>query len=156
MDTILFHNTMRIHDGHREQFGEAVRRAVGFVEENGPQLMVQVFVDEERGEAHSFQLYPDSDAVLAHWSMSDPFIRAVMEHCDVASFETYGALSDAVLDGLRTGVAGGATVRPPLTGFTRLARSASGNAPSDRVESVGVGSGRGGGRRDAQPGGVHR
>lgn len=103
MDTILFHNTMRIHDGHRERFDDAVRRAVEFV------------------EAHSFQLYPDSDAVLAHWSMSDPFIREVMEHCTVASFETYGAMSDAVLDGLRSGTAGGATVRPPLTGFTRLA-----------------------------------
>lgn len=125
MDTILFHNTMRIHDGHRERFDDAVRRAVEFVEAHGPQLMVQVFVDSERGEAHSFQLYPDSDAVLAHWSMSDPFIREVMEHCTVASFETYGAMSDAVLDGLRSGTAGGATVRPPLTGFARLA-SASG------------------------------
>lgn len=121
MDTILFHNTMRIRDGHREQFDEAVRRAVAFVETHGPQLMVQVFVDEERGEAHSFQLYPDSDAVLAHWSMSDPYIAEVMEHCTVGSFETYGVMSDAVLEGLRTGIAGGATVRPPLTGFSRFA-----------------------------------
>ncbi|HTF50899.1 MAG TPA: hypothetical protein VK735_25940, partial [Pseudonocardia sp.] len=103
---ILFHNTMKIVDGHLEEFSAAVRRAVAFVQEHGPQLMVQVFVDEERGLAHSFQLYPDSDAVLAHWAMSDPYIRDVMEHCTVDSFETYGELSEPVRHGLRTGLAG--------------------------------------------------
>ncbi len=118
--SILFHNTMRIHDGHQKEFAAAVRRAVAFVEEHGPQLMVNVFLDEERGLAHSFQLYPDSDAVLAHWKLSDPYIQDVMAHCTVESFETYGELSDEVLDGLRSGPAGAATVRPILTGFARF------------------------------------
>jgi hypothetical protein len=117
---ILFHNTMKIIDGHLDEFSAAVRRAVAFVQEYGPQQFVQVFLDEQRGVAHSFQLYPDSEAVLAHWAMSDPYIRDVMEHCTVDSFETYGQLSEAVLHGLRTGLAGTATVRPPLTGFVRL------------------------------------
>lgn len=42
---ILFHNTMRITEGHRAEFIAAVQRAVAFVEEHGPQLMVQVFLD---------------------------------------------------------------------------------------------------------------
>jgi hypothetical protein len=117
---ILFHNTMKIVDGHLDEFAASVRRAVAFVQEHGPQLMVQVFIDEERGLAHSFQLYPGSDAVLAHWAMSDPYIRHVMEHCTVDSFETYGELSEPVRHGLRTGLAGTATVRPPLTGFVRF------------------------------------
>ncbi|MBF6169065.1 hypothetical protein IU486_30625 [Streptomyces gardneri] len=118
--SILFHNTMRITEGHLEQFEAAVQRAVAFVEEHGPQLMVQVFLDEERGVAHSFQLYRDSEAVLAHWKMSDPYIKDVMAHCEVQSFETYGEMSDEVLAGLRSGPAGEATVRPLLTGFTRF------------------------------------
>ncbi|MBF6211903.1 hypothetical protein IU469_14525 [Nocardia puris] len=119
--SILFHNTMKITDGHLEEFKGAVRRAVAFVEEHGPQLVVQVFLDEARGLAHSFQLYADSDAVLAHWKLSDPYIRDVMAHCTVQSFETFGEMSDDVLDGLRSGPAGEATVRPFLTGFTRFA-----------------------------------
>ena len=118
---ILFHSTMRITDSRLDEFIEAVRRAVEFVEAHGPQLMVQVFLDEEHGLAHSFQLYRDSESVLAHWEMSDPYIRDVMAHCTVLSFRTYGRLSDAVLDGLRAGPAGAATVKPPFTGFVRLA-----------------------------------
>ncbi|WP_280468874.1 hypothetical protein [Nocardia cyriacigeorgica] len=118
--SILFHNTMRITDGHLEEFSAAVRRAVEFVEEHGPQLMVQVFLDEERGLAHSFQLYPDSEAVLAHWKLSDPYIQEVMAHCTVQSFETFGEMSEEVLAGLRSGPAGEPTIRPLLTGFTRF------------------------------------
>ena len=120
MGTILFHNTMKITEGHLDQFRAAVSRAVEFVEEHGPQLMVQVFIDEETMEAHSFQLYRDSAAVLAHWAMSDPYIQDVMEHCTVHSFETYGEMSEEVLDGLRSGLAGNADVRPWLTGFTHF------------------------------------
>ncbi|MGK8524834.1 hypothetical protein ACRS6B_26330 [Nocardia asteroides] len=118
--SILFHNTMRITDGHLEQFKVAVQRAVAFVAEHGPQLMVQVFLDEDRGLAHSFQLYRDSEAVLAHWKLSDPYIQDVMEHCSIQSFETYGEISDEVLDGLRAGPVGEVTVRRALTGFTRF------------------------------------
>ncbi|MEU1959125.1 hypothetical protein [Nocardia sp. NPDC019304] len=118
--SILFHNTMRITDGHLEQFKVAVERAVAFVAEHGPQLMVQVFLDEDRGLAHSFQLYHDSEAVLAHWKLSDPYIQDVMEHCTIQSFETYGEMSDEVLDGLRAGPVGEVTVRRALTGFTRF------------------------------------
>lgn len=124
--SILFHNTMRITEGHRKEFAEAVRRAVAFVEQHGPQLMVQVFWDEadETAEAaglvHSFQLYRDSAAVLEHWKLSDPYIQAVMAHCTIESFETYGEMSAEVLEGLRSGLAGAATRRPLLTGFTRF------------------------------------
>ena len=118
--SILFHNTMRITDGHLEEFTAAVRRAVAFVEEHGPQLMVNVFLDEASGLAHSFQLYPDSDAVLAHWKLSDPYIQDVMAHCTVQSFETYGEISDEVLEGLRSGPTGADQVRPRLVGFTRF------------------------------------
>ncbi|GEM29839.1 hypothetical protein NN3_08460 [Nocardia neocaledoniensis NBRC 108232] len=118
--SILFHNTMRITEGHLAEFTAAVSRAVAFVEEHGPQLMVQVFVDEERGLAHSFQLYGDSDAVLAHWEMSDPYIQDVMAHCTVESFATFGEMSEAVRAGLASGPAGAVTERPFLTGFTRF------------------------------------
>lgn len=59
---ILFRNTVRIADGHLEDFKQAVRRAVAFVDEHGPQLIVDVFIDEQRMLAYSFQLYRDWDS----------------------------------------------------------------------------------------------
>lgn len=118
--TILFHNTMKVTEGHLDPFKEALRQAVDFVREHGPQLMVQVFIDEDRGVAHSFQLYPDSQAVLDHWVLSDPYIDAVMAHCTVESFENYGQMSEEVLTGLRDSVGDPGSTRPLLTGFTRF------------------------------------
>ncbi|QNP63113.1 hypothetical protein [Streptomyces genisteinicus] len=120
--TILFRNTMRITDGHLAGFREAVTQAVTFARDHGPQLMVEVFVDEERMLAHSFQLYRDSDAVRTHWRLSDPYIRGVMDHCTVQHFEVFGDPDDDILTALRTpgGESFPFTVSPRLTGFNRL------------------------------------
>jgi hypothetical protein len=119
---LLLHNTMRITEGHLEGFRRAVEQAVAFVEEHGPQLAVQVFIDDEQLVAHSFQLYPDSAAIVAHWSLSDPYIREVMEHCTVERLEMYGEPEeDVVGDAFRPDVAGDVprTVVPRLIGFVR-------------------------------------
>ena len=119
---VLLHNTMKIAEGRLDGFREAVRRAVGFVEVHGPQLMVRVFVDEPELRAHSFQLYADSDAVRAHWRMSEPYIAEVMEHCSVESLEVYGDPDEDVRAALAPGTAGPFPVRivPLFTGFLRL------------------------------------
>ncbi|WP_433784360.1 hypothetical protein ACQPX6_29520 [Actinomycetospora sp. CA-101289] len=119
---LLLHNTMRIKEGHLEEFRRAVEQGVAFVEEHGPQLAVQVFIDDEALIAHSFQLYPDSAAIVAHWSLSDPYIREVMEHCTVERLEMYGEPeADVVGDAFRPDVAGEVprTVVPRLIGFVR-------------------------------------
>jgi hypothetical protein len=118
---------MRIREGHLEGFRSAVEKAVAFVEEHGPQLAVQVFVDDERLVAHSFQLYPDSAAIVRHWSLSDPYIREVMEHCTVERLEMYGEPEeDVVGDAFRPDVAGDVprTVVPRLIGFVRSTEDA--------------------------------
>jgi quinol monooxygenase YgiN len=97
---LLMHNVMRIKDGHLDEFREAVRQAVAFVEEHGPQILVQVFIENDGTIAHSFQLYADSAAVLAHWKMSDPYIQQVMEHCTIERFEFYGEPDQEVRDGI--------------------------------------------------------
>ena len=53
-------------------FREAITAAIEFVEQHGPQDMVQVFIDEEQMLGHSFQLYANSAAILRHWELSDP------------------------------------------------------------------------------------
>lgn len=123
-DTILlFHNTMRITDGHLESFRDAVVRAVEFVRQHGPQLMVETFVDTERLLAHSFQLYRDSDAVRLHWKLADPYIQEVMKHCQVERFEVFGAPDADVVAGVRSalGEQCALTFSPRIAGFVRFA-----------------------------------
>lgn len=100
-EPLLLHNTMRITEGHLDAFKDAVGRAVEFVEQHGPQLMVQVFIDEDELVAHSFQLYADSAAIRAHWRLSDPYIRDVMLHCSVERLEMYGEPDETVARELR-------------------------------------------------------
>ncbi|NSC25433.1 hypothetical protein FM076_31500 [Streptomyces albus subsp. chlorinus] len=127
-DILLFHNTMRITDGHLEDFRAAIDKAVRFAERNGPQLMVEVFVDEQRMTAHSFQLFRDSDAVRAHWRLADPYIQEVMEHCRVAHFEVFGEPDDDVVSAVRGAIGDGEFALAPRTaGFARF------RAPSEET-----------------------
>ncbi|MEG8280405.1 hypothetical protein [Streptomyces sp. AHA2] len=120
--TILFRNTMRITDGHLDSFRHAITQAVTFAQHHGPQLMVEVFIDEERMLAHSFQLYPDSEAIRTHWQLSDPHIREVMKHCTVQHFEVFGTPDPDIITALKTpdGTPFPFTTSPRLTGFNRL------------------------------------
>ncbi|MEU7487078.1 hypothetical protein [Streptomyces sp. NPDC042319] len=130
--TILFRNTMRITDGHVDGFRHAIAQAVAFAQEHGPQLMVEVFIDEERMLAYSFQLYRDSDAIRAHWRLSDPYIREVMEHCTVQHFEIFGEPDHDIVAALKTpgGETFPFTITPRLAGFTRLDVPGLGESPS--------------------------
>lgn len=65
-ESILLINTMQIRQGELEDFKESVKRSIEFVETNGPQLLVEVYVDEENMQAYSVQFYPDSEAMLFH------------------------------------------------------------------------------------------
>jgi len=127
---LLFRNTMRINAGGLDQYREAIRRAVNFAERFGPQVMVDVFIDEPAMRAHSFQLYANSAAVLRHWELSDPFIRDVMEHCIVERFEVFGQPDERVAAGLAASDIE-VTFVPRLTGFLRDGDDVSPDVPTD-------------------------
>lgn len=121
-DRVLFRNTMRITPGHLVPFTAAIGDAVRFVEEHGPQLLVDVFIDEEQLEATSFQLYADSDAVLRHWELSEPYIADVMRHAEVKRFEVFGHPSEEVVAGLQaSGIEVSFSAR--LTGYRDVRRA---------------------------------
>jgi GrpB-like predicted nucleotidyltransferase (UPF0157 family) len=56
-ESILLINTMQIEHGKLEASKESVNNSLAFVEMNGPQLMVEVYVDKENLRAYSFQVY---------------------------------------------------------------------------------------------------
>ncbi|HZA17459.1 MAG TPA: hypothetical protein VE645_11315 [Pseudonocardiaceae bacterium] len=87
--------------------------------------MAEIFTDEQRLLAYSFQLYRDSESILIHWKMSDPHIREVMEHCTVQRLDVYGRPNEAVMEQLRRPADQEVpvTVTPHFTGFTRFLAS---------------------------------
>ncbi len=92
--------TMRLERGKLENFKVSVKNSLAFVQENGPQLLVEVYVDEENLRAYSFQLHDTLEFVRTHWRMSDPYIRDVMQHVTVKRLDVFGWPDDAVLEGL--------------------------------------------------------
>lgn len=117
---ILFRNTMQISQGHLANFRHAIAQAVDFVEKNGPQLIVQTFLDEGQMRAVSYQLYRDSAAILEHWRLADPYIAEVMKHCTVAELEIHGEPNDAVLERMRPMIEDGrAKQTSRIAGFVR-------------------------------------
>ena len=114
---LIFRNTMKITPGHAEQFRDAIVDAVEFARAHAPQVMVDVFIDAAEETATSFQIYADSDDVLRHWELSDPYIANVMRHCTVAKFEVFGSPSDEVRAGF--GQMSGMSVEfhPRLVGY---------------------------------------
>ena len=58
-ERLIFRNTMKITPGHLDEYRKAIVEAVEFAEQHAPQLMVDVFIDEQQLTATSFQIYPD-------------------------------------------------------------------------------------------------
>lgn len=117
---LIFRNTMRITPGHTDDYRRAIEDAVSFAEQHAPQLMVDVFIDDQEGTATSFQIYADSDDVLTHWKLSDPYIAEVMKHCSVDRFEVFGSPSDEVRAGVGRVSGMEVTINPRLTGYLHL------------------------------------
>ncbi|PLP60670.1 hypothetical protein CYK37_05990 [Mesorhizobium loti] len=110
-----------IRPGKLEQFKEAIRKAVAFAEAQGPQLVVETFIDEDSLRAHSLQVMPSSEAILAHWKIADPHIREVMESCIMRRLDVYGEPNEEVMLGLLSLIEQGipVTVTPAFVGFRR-------------------------------------
>lgn len=110
-----------IRPGKLEVFKQAVRKAVAFAEAQGPQLVVETYIDEDSMRASSLQIMPSSQAVLTHWKMADPYICQVMESCIMRRLDVYGEPNEEVMLGLLSLVEQGipVTVTPAFVGFRR-------------------------------------
>lgn len=115
-DVILYHNTMRIYQGHLEAFRREAENAVAVVEEQGPQIMLEIFIDEPRMLAHSIQVHADSESIRTHVKTRNPGSGPIMDHCEVQSFAVFGNLDPDLLEILPPGT----RVVPRFAGFTRV------------------------------------
>jgi hypothetical protein len=119
---IVFITTLEIHPGKMELFKEAAKKSAAFAEENGPQLIFEVFIDEGAMRAHGFQVHRDSESILAYWKIGDPYMREVMQYITTRRVDVYGQPNEAVMENMRK-IAGNdviLTVTPRFTGFVRF------------------------------------
>jgi hypothetical protein len=119
---IIFITTFQVENGALEKFKEAVRKSMEYLETNGPQLMAEVCIDETEMHAHGVQVHQDSESILSHWKLADPYMRDVMQHTTTTRIDIYGQPNEAVMKGMRRLSSQGAViaVAPRLAGFSRL------------------------------------
>lgn len=114
-------STFEINQSELEAFKSSIEKSVTFAEENGPQLLVEVYIDEENMRAHSCQIQPDSESMLAHWELSESYIDDVMQHCTAKRVDIYGQPNDEVTEGIEELAEEiPMTLTPHFTGFSRF------------------------------------
>lgn len=119
---IIFITTFQIENGTLEKFKKAVQRSTDFLETNGSQLMAEVYIDENEMRAHGVQVHRDSESILTHWQLADPYMRDVMQYITTTRVDIYGQPNEAVMEGMRRLSSQGAviSVTPRFLGFSRL------------------------------------
>lgn len=119
---IVFITTFQIEKGALEKFKEAVRNSTDFLEANGPQLLAEVCIDENEMRAHGVQIHRDSESILTHWQLADPYMRDVMQYITTTRVEIYGQPNEAVIEGMRRRASQGAviSITSQFVGFSRL------------------------------------
>jgi hypothetical protein len=119
---IVFITNFQIKKGALEKFKEAARKSMDFLEANGPQLLAEVCIDENEMRAHGVQIHRDSESILTHWQLADPYMRDVMQYITTTSVEIYGQPNEAVIEGMRQRASQGVviSITPQFVGFSRL------------------------------------
>ena len=119
---IIFITTFQIEKGALEKFKEAVQKSTHFIETNGPQLMAEMCIDENEMRAHGVQIHRDSESILTHWQLADPYMRDVMQYITTKRIDIYGQPNEAVIEGMRRLSSQGVviSVTPQFAGFSRF------------------------------------
>ena len=126
MDTlnnqIILITTMQIKEGNLEKVKEALKKSVEFAKEKGPQLMVQVFVDDKKMQINSIQLHRNSESIIDHWKLSDAYIEGVMQYITMKRVDVYGLPNKIIIQRLDKLAENGCvvSVMPFFTGYSHL------------------------------------
>ena len=122
MDPIVFTLTLEIQQGKLDVYKEAAEKSVAFLNKNGPQLMVGIFIDEENMRARSLQVHRDSESILASWKIADSYMRDVMQYITTTRVDIFGQPNEEVMEGMRrlSGMGAVLEVIPRYAGFERF------------------------------------
>ena len=123
---IVFISHFAVRPGHVEAFRAMWTAGIAQLEAAKPATAAQIaYLDEAGSRLSIVHVFPDPDALAAHFLGSDERSRAVYEHIVPAGWEIYGRPHEEQLAGLRAEAASaGVTlmVEPEaIGGFLRMA-----------------------------------
>ncbi|HTK45886.1 MAG TPA: hypothetical protein VL749_11105 [Patescibacteria group bacterium] len=123
---IVFISHFAVRPGHAEAFRTMWSSVIGQLESAKPATTAQIAYMDEAGTRLSIvHVFPDPDALAAHFLGSDERSRAVYEHIAPAGWEIYGRPHEEQLAGLRAeATSAGVTLRvepEAIGGFLRMA-----------------------------------
>lgn len=119
---IIFITTNQIQEGALEKVKDATKRSTEFFKANGPQLMAEVFIDESKLRFIGIQVHRDSESILTHWQISDPYMQDVMQYITTTHVDIFGQPNEAVMEGMKGFSSQGTiiSVIPRFAGFSRF------------------------------------
>ena len=62
--------------------------------------MAEICIDENEMRAHGVQVHRDSESILKHWKLADPYMRDVMQYITTTRVDIYGQPNKAVMEGM--------------------------------------------------------
>ncbi len=121
-DPIVFisHSTMK--PGKLDELRELSEKMFEKLDAEKPGTVLHHgYLDANEGEVHFIHVFPDADAMDAHFEGAGQRVASANELIETESFEIYGTPSDAALEALRRNPSVHLTLRPGgLGGYMRL------------------------------------
>ena len=122
---VLFVGTYAIPDGKFEEWNRANKEMTAFAKAGEPRVLsFNTYVNEERTEATTIQLHPDSESLEYHLEAARTRISGGVQLVQVKRVELYGEPSEAVVAQLRRVAERSGSwpvrVKRPLHGFSRV------------------------------------
>jgi hypothetical protein len=125
---ILYVDTSDVREGALDELKPGMRRLVGFVEANEPQLIAyNVYFSDDGARMTVASVHPDSASLEYHMEVAGPLFHEFVELVTLYSIHIYGEPSERVVkqaqEKARLLGHGTVVVEPLHAGFTRVAES---------------------------------
>jgi hypothetical protein len=125
-DSVVFVSHFRVKRGHAAAFGDLWSSVVGTLEASKPRTTAYLgYLDADGSALTIVHVFPDAQAMAAHFEGADDRSSAAYEHLEPAGWEVYGEADPAGLAGIRAAATQfGVQLRVdprPIGGFIRAA-----------------------------------
>ncbi len=121
-DPIVFISHSTIKEGKLDELGRTSEEAFSALEAEKPGTVLHYgYLDTDEREVHFVHVFPDADAMDAHFEGAAQRVASASELLETKAFEIYGTPSDAAVEVLSQNPAVELTIRPlGLGGYIRL------------------------------------
>ena len=121
-DPIVFISHSSVKEGKLDELKRTSRDAFSALRADKPGTVLHYgYLDTDEREVHFVHVFPDADAMDAHFEGADQRVAAASELIDTRAFEIYGAPHQAVVEALGQNPDVEVTIHPiAFGGYTRM------------------------------------